>query len=54
MKYVHVSAAVPEDIPALYMKERRVLPGQQAQKYNRLFGTGFKQAGFDVVNRRAR
>ena len=49
MKYVHVSAAVPEDIPALYMKERRVLPGQQAQKYNRLFGTGFKQAGFDVV-----
>jgi len=49
MKYVHVSAAVPDDIPALYMKQRRVISGQQAQKFNRLFGTGLKKAGFDIT-----
>ena len=49
MKYVHVSAAVPEDVPALFSKRRRVLPGQQAQKYNRLLGTGFLKNGFDIV-----
>ena len=49
MKYVHVSAAVPEDVPALFSKRRGVLPGQQAQKYNRLLGTGFLKNGFDIV-----